>query len=508
MDGGSALTSPANVHPLVPRLSKDLSGCKAELDAADEYYGGQQPLQFLAPEVRQQVGNRLTSLVINWPRVIVDSVQRRTYVEGFRLGVGGQADDELWRIWQANDLDEWSQLAHIDALVHGRAFLTVWGNDADPQTPIIAAESAHQMVVSYKAGTRTVDAALKRWRDDGVEYATLYLPDQIIRYAADAPTKAADTRNLPWAFDQSLPNRLGAVPVVPLVNRPRLRNLNGESELADIVPLADAVNKLATDMMVASEFHATKRRWATGIQIPTGGETGEAERRRLQAEVAAYWDQATKGKTWLAGQGVAFGQFDEASLDNFAGAIRLLTSQIAAIGGLPPDDLGLNTTNPASAEARRAAETVLNNRANEKMRAWGGSYERTMRLALAVQRDIPLASLPTDLRGMETIWRDPETPTVAQTADAAVKLFAAGIIDAEQAQEDIGLTPVQRESIARRRDLAASTAATADVEARMAQARRLVTDDGLTLNAALAAVGLLQAAAVNSAAPATGAPAA
>jgi hypothetical protein len=146
MDGGSALTSPANVHPLVPRLSKDLSGCKAELDAADEYYAGQQPLQFLAPEVRQQVGNRLTSLVINWPRVIVDSVQRRTYVEGFRLGVGGQADDELWRIWQANDLDEWSQLAHIDALVHGRAFLTVWGNDADPQTPIIAAESAHQMV--------------------------------------------------------------------------------------------------------------------------------------------------------------------------------------------------------------------------------------------------------------------------------------------------------------------------------------------------------------------------
>jgi hypothetical protein len=503
MDGGSALTSPANVHPLVPRLSKDLSGRQPELAAADDYYAGQQPLQFLAPEVRQQVGNRLTSLVINWPRVIVDSVQRRTYVEGFRLGVGGQADDELWRIWQANDLDEWSQLAHIDALVHGRAFLTVWGDDDDPQTPRIAAESAHQMTVSYKAGTRTVDAALKRWRDDGVEYATLYLPDQIVRYAADAPTTSAGaTRNLPWAFDQSLPNPLGAVPVVPLVNRPRLRNLNGESELADIVPLADAVNKLATDMMVTSEFHATKRRWATGIQLPSvGGEVGEAERRRFQAEAAAYWDNATKGKTWLAGQGVQFGQFDEASLDNFAGAIRLLTSQIAAIGGLPPDDLGLNTTNPASAEARRAAETVLNNRANEKMRAWGGSYERTMRLAMAVQRGIPLASLPTDLRGMETIWRDPETPTVAQTADAAVKLFMAGIIDAEQAQEDIGLTPVQRESIAKRRDIAASTAATADVEARMAQARRLQADDGLSQNAALAAVGLLQAAAVNSAAP-------
>jgi hypothetical protein len=304
---------------------------------------------------------------------------------------------------------------------------------------------------------------------------------------------------LAWRFDQSLPNRLGAVPVVPLVNRPRVLNLDGESELTDIVPLADAVNKLATDMMVTSEFHATKRRYATGIQIPTGtGTEGDAERRRLQAEVTQYWDQATKGKTWLAGQGVSFGQFDEASLENFAGAIRLLTSQIAAIGGLPPDDLGLNTTNPASAEARRAAETVLNNRAHEKMRGWGGSYERTMRLALAVQRDVPLAALPSELRNMETIWRDPETPTVAQTADAAVKLIQAGIIDEEQAQEDVGLTPVQRESIAKRRQLASATAATADVDARMNLARRLQAEDGLSLNAALAAVGLLQAAAQNS----------
>jgi hypothetical protein len=499
MDGVSALTSPSAIPSLVTKLSRDIASVQPVIDACDAYYRGQQPLQFLAPEVRQQVGNRLTSLVINWPRVIVDSVQRRTYVEGFRLGAGGQADDELWRIWQANDLDEWSQLAHIDALVHGRSFLTVWGDDEDPATPRITVESAQQMTVSYKAGTRQVDAALKRWRDDGVEYATLYLPDQVTRYAAEAPTASAAAQNLAWRFDQSLPNRLGAVPVVPLVNRPRLLNLNGESELTDIVPLADAVNKLATDMMVTSEFHATKRRWATGIQVSTnGGEVGEAERRRLQAEVAEYWDQATKGKTWLAGSGVNFGQFDEASLENFANAIRLLTSQIAAIGGLPPDDLGLTTTNPASAEARRAADTVRTERAKEKMRSWGGSYERAMRLALAVQSNVPLHALSTDVRGMETIWRDPETPTVAQTADAAVKLLTAGITDVEQAQEDIGLSPVQRESIAARRNQAAATAATADVTARMDLARKLQAEDGLTLNAALAAVGLLQAAAQNS----------
>ena len=43
-----------------------------------------------------------------------------------------------------------------------------------------------------------------------------------------------------------------------------------------------------------------------------------------------------KGKTWLAGEGVSFGQFSEANLDNFVSAIQLLTAQIAAVAGLPP----------------------------------------------------------------------------------------------------------------------------------------------------------------------------
>jgi hypothetical protein len=56
---------------------------------------------------------------------------------------------------------------------------------------------------------------------------------------------------------------------------------------------------------------------------------------------------------------VEFGQFPEATLEGFVAGINLLTASLASIGGLPPDDLGLNTTNPASAEARRAAETTL-----------------------------------------------------------------------------------------------------------------------------------------------------
>jgi hypothetical protein len=490
LDGERAV-SVAERLDLVLGMSRRLAASQRGLDVLDRYYDGRQPLNYLAPEVRAQVGNRLASLVINWPRTIVDSVQRRTYVEGFRVGDAGDVDDELARLWQENDLDEASRFGQLDALVHARAFLLVWGNDRDPLTPRITVESAHQVVVAYEPGTREVGAALKRWSDGERSFATLYLPGEVVRYSALAKRSTA---RLAWEVEQVLDNPLGVVPVVPLVNRPRLLKLDGESELTDVIPLADAVNKLATDMMVASEYHAMPRRWATGIQVPAG-----PDRQRLQAEVAEYWDNATQHKTWLGGKDVGFGQFREASLDNFVNAIQLLTAQIAAIAGLPPHFLGINTENPASADAIRAAEATLVERAKDKQQTWGGAYEQAMRLAVAARDGIAVAAVPGELRRMETVWRDPATPTPAQSMDAAVKGVQAGVYDDVAAQEAVGLSPQQRDAIADRRRNAATTAATADVQARLNLADELQRTRGLSQNAALAAVGLLQAAGLNAA---------
>ena len=115
----------------------------------------------------------------------------------------------------------------------------------------------------------------------------------------------------------------------------------------------------------------------------------------------------------------------------------MLTQQIAAITGLPPHYLGLTTDNPASADAIRSAESVLVSRARRRQRAWSGSWEAVMRLAVFI-RD---GRYPTELDGLETIWRSPETATIAQSADAAVKLYAAGIVDQQAALEDLDYSP-------------------------------------------------------------------
>lgn len=104
---------------------------------------------------------------------------------------------------------------------------------------------------------------------------------------------------------------------------------------------------------------------------------------------------------------------------------------------------------------------------------------------------------------MAVAWADPATPAIAQAMDAAVKGVEAGIYDTEAAQEQVGLSPVERAAIKARAAEAAAQAATANVRAQLDLADELVRTRGLTQNAALAAVGLLQAAGLNNAEGAT-----
>lgn len=471
---------------LLKSMKEQLDDHQDELKRLDAYWCGDQPLNYIRPDVQSMLRGRLTPLVINWPRLIVTSIEERLDVEGFRSG--GDADERLWSWWQANDLDEWSQLGHVDAMVEAYAFASVWADDSRPDIPRIAVESAHQVTARYVPGsTRDLDVVLKAWREGdeqtGVDHAVLSdRSDAIERWRRDSRTED-------WRLVQTVDNPLRRPPYEPLVNRRGLRRPFGESELSDVLPVADAVNKLATDMMVSSEFHAMQRRWMTGIETPREG----TAQQRMSDEMKAKLADAYPGNPWVGGKDVHFGQFAEASLENFINGIKLLTSQIAAIAGLPPHYLGINADNPASAEAIRSAEASLVQRAKRKQRAFGGSWERVMRLAVDVVDGVGAAE---KLDSLETIWRDPATPTPAEKADAAVKLTQGDrpIVTVRQAREDLGYTPQQIAQMQADEDQAVADTATADVRARVALAEQLMADQGLSQAAAFAAAGMLVAA--------------
>ncbi|GIH70333.1 phage portal protein [Sphaerimonospora thailandensis] len=405
-----------------------------ELKRLDSYYEGEQPLSYMAPELLQELDERVRQVIIEWPRLVVDSVEERLDVEGFRYGSQAEADAELWRIWQANDMDEQSQMGHVDALVMRRAYAIVGTNEDDETTPIITVESPLDCYAERDPRTRKVAAAVKRLTEetsDGkVERATLYLPNSNkwwVKVDGD------------WVEDPEHPpdeHELGEVLVEPIVNRPRLKR-PGVSELKPIIPLSDAACKIATDMMVSGEFHAIPRRYAIGV----GPEDFEDENGRpisaLKRIAGRIWAIAKNKKD----DGVELGQFPEASLSNFHDTLKLLAMLVASLAGLPSRFLGHATDNPASADAIRSDESRLVKRAERKQRSFGGSWERVMRLVLLV-RD---GEVDPDARSLEALWRDASTPTIAQKADAAVKLYTAKILPLRQTREDLGYTQVQIE---------------------------------------------------------------
>jgi len=319
----------------------------------------------------------------------------------------------------------------VDALALRRSYAIVGANDVDEATPIVTAESALEVYAKHDPRTRQVIAAVKRWEEHAgadhapVKQAMLYLPDARIQYEQQ---KGA------WVEVDRDVHELGEVLVVPIANKPRLRHIDGTSELRSVIPVSDAACKIASDMMVSAEYHAMPRRWATGMSRDDFADEQGQPLGALSSLAGRLWTNESSGND------VKFGQFPEAQLSNFHETLNTLARLVAALSGLPPAFLGLATDQPPSADAIRASEARLVKRAERRQRAFGEAWERVMRLALLV-RD---GDLDPRTRGLETVWRDPATPTYAQKADAVVKLHAAGLLPTEQAWEDLGYSAAQR----------------------------------------------------------------
>ncbi|GAA1100920.1 phage portal protein [Tsukamurella spumae] len=395
----------------------------------NRYYAGTSPLSYLAPEAQAVLGDRLRRVSSNIPRVLVNSLVERLRITGF-------TGADVWVDWLRNDLDQRTDTAHREAMILGAGYVIVWADqDGRPQVSI---ESAQQMAQITDPGTRQTIAALKRWETAATTEATLFLPDRIERYRANST--GATTAG--FKLVDELDNPLGVVPVVRLLNADRILDLEGRSEMEDIIDLSDALTKLLTDLLVASETSARPRRWATGVEL-TEDEDGNP--------VSPF---AETTKMLIAEQPEAqFGQLSGTDLAGYRTGIDTIMRQIAAVSGLPEHALGIGGDNPTSADAIRASEAALTARAETKQALFGRDWEQVARLMVAVRDGADVRSVDVRVQ-----WADASTRSTAQEADAVTKLYQAGILPASYALKRLGYSDAEIDEIhaARTRDAVAN----------------------------------------------------
>jgi hypothetical protein len=429
--------------PLVPlspmwwltRLHKALVVRQDEINFFEDYYTGNHPLPWLAPQAREEFRRLVRMTRSNYMGLVCDATAERASIEGFRFGSDGKADDDTWRIWQANNLDSDSDLAWLESLIAGLSYFHVGSNPNDPSTPFVWVEHPSQAIVEHQPGTnrRVRAASLKVWDDDwtGEIHATLQLAadNGIYKFKAPRPTGGGPLRWVEREVVGEQPNGqrvnpLGVVSMVEIPNNPRLLT-GGVSELYDVTDIQDRINKTLFDRMQTQEFGVDPQKWAKAF--PEQDDDGNPNTVEFGRNRMVTTDVAE----------TAFGNFAVAPLSPYLEAKREDVKDIASRTRTPAQYL-LGEMSNVNGETLKASESGLISKVKQRRRPWGEAAEDAMRIA----RRAAGLSDPGDAR-METIWTNPQFRTEGELTDAVIKRVQAGISSLRQGREDMGYTATQ-----------------------------------------------------------------
>lgn len=416
------------------RLKGEIEDARPKFEVADRYYDGAQVLEQLGLAIPQELMK--FTVIVNLPRVAVDSRTERLEVKGFRLPGEDSGDSDMWQTWQANDMDEQDMLSRLDFEIHGRSYLCAGSGDGDGAEPIITTESPYQIITERDARTRATTGALRLYDPDDADTgdkqdrrATLYLPNETIWLVRDGSE---------WVYDGDPDEHaLGVVPVSPAFRArrttlPTFRTLQGTSAMADVIPVTDAAARNLTNAQIGQETHAVPAR---GVLGATKGDFVGPDGEPLPTW-AAYF-----GAVWsLKDPNAKTFQFDASDMKNFETMHNLYLRTGAGLISVPPNYVGLAADDAASADAIRSREARLVRTVELDQIALGNARERTMRITDRLKN----GAWNKDLAQMDCEWYDAGTPTYASRVDAVVKQFTStgsdgrALISRRSALEELG----------------------------------------------------------------------
>jgi hypothetical protein len=432
------------------KLNDELDARRRMVRRLDHYYLGYPDVPEHVSQIKLEPEYRvlLRQAVTNWPELIVDSVEERLEVVAFDFG-DKTLSDKVWSLWQANDLDAASGLVHRAALVNGRSYAIVWaGENGEPE---VVPEHASTTVVAYELpSARRRAAALRRWQEDGRWFCTLYLPDGLYKF--QGKSKKDQPGTVPPADDWvvrevqgerwPLVNPLKVVPVVefganrnlspyrvapgqtiwepPQQSREFGHTVSGEFER--VLPIVDRINTTIFNGLLAQAWSSFPVRALIGDEIKyvekkdSQGNTVLDANDKPILEAAPPFKVAINRLIQIENPDGRLVQLPEANLDNFTKFAEAHVRHLAAITKTPAHYL-LGEMINLSADAIRAAEAGLISKVRDHHLSFGESWEEVMQLAMAVGGDSA-----ADTPDAEVQWKDPESRSWAERADASAKL--------------------------------------------------------------------------------------
>lgn len=420
---------------LTERIYIRLSNRRPDIEKAENYYEGKQPLSFATEEWKKANAARYSGFSDNWCGTIVNAEAERLSP----IGVTGLADKKaasaLWDQLLYNEFDMQFSQGVITTLAAQRSYVIVWG-DKDGE-PIVTFEHPANVEIEYDwENPRLRKAALKTWVDESLEYATLYTPQEVWKWQRPRQTPkndresqaeqsktgyAADGGWVPREMtgDDSwiVYNPLGVVPVVEIGNRPTLKG-DPISEIQGVMPMQDAINLLWAYLFLSADYASMPARVLLGADPPKIPIL-DADGKVIGTRPVDMKDLAEKRLFTVSGENAKIDSWDAARLDVFTDTIEIAVGHIAAQTRTPPHYLVANKgISNLSGDALKSAEIGLTQKANEFITFTDPQLREVLRLVALVQGNTGLAQ---QVRLAKIAWKNTEIRSEAQMADALLK---------------------------------------------------------------------------------------
>lgn len=419
---------PLDESKLVDDLSRRLFTSYPDDQRFDRYYEGSQRLAHIGLAVPPEL--RKFETVLNWCRTVVDSVSDRMRMKAFYLPGEDRASEALRESWDYNNLDSESIAHHQEMLILGRGFVSVGANEEDPEFPLIQVENPRELAVDIDHRHRRLRAAVRVMPSENdapgtPSNAVLYLPDSTMRLKRDQGR---------WVVEDRDDHGLGRVPLVMFLNRRRVGQWTGVSEMVDAIPLVDAAARSLTNLQLAGETHSVPQKYVLGM---SKGDFVDANGNPIPAWEAyfnAIWANQNKD--------AKVGQFAASDLSNFHNTVDHYASKLAGLYGLPARYVGITSVNPAAEGAIRAEEARLILNVEKKSALAGDGWGWVMGLVERFRTGEWVSG-----SRIKTDWFDAGTPTYAQRADALTKMYNSGqgILSREGVWEELGWSEARME---------------------------------------------------------------
>jgi hypothetical protein len=363
-----------------------------------------------------------------------------------------------WRLWERNRMELQAAEVHREALKAGDGYVIVWP-DAQLR-PAIWPQLAHEMAVDYDENLAgRIRKAAKLWsQNDGRLRLNLFYPDRIEKFITRDPVHGGLNSQLeaekfervpgassgtrtgegePFELDDGvLRNPYGRVPVFHFANKRLYRE--GQSELSDVIPLQDGLNKSVVDMFVAMEFSSFRQRWVTGIEVETDETTGRP--------TTPPWNYGVDRMLAATDKDVKFGDFSATDLNQFLKVQEAFRSEIARVSGTPLHYLFINEAgNWPSGEALKSAEARFTRKIEDRQSYFGCVWQEVLAFAMQIDGE----QLPDDFE-LNAIWDSASPRSEREIAETMLMKKAIGVSPAQLMKElgydDDLIAQMQREA--------------------------------------------------------------